>query len=235
MTDPLILLVEDEDHLAETLWFNLRAEGYEPIRAADLASARAALTEHRFALILLDVMLPDGSGFELAAELRARGERVPVLMLTARTTTSDVVHGLEQGADDYLGKPFALEELFSRMAALLRRQSWQTTTNTATADGLIVVGACNIDSRTGNADTLRGPVQLTDVELKLLRYFVAHPDQDLGRDRLLEAVWGLPSSSGARSRTLDTFVMRLRKIIEADPADPMHFRTVYGLGYRFTP
>jgi DNA-binding response OmpR family regulator len=228
-----LLLVEDEAHVAESIVFNLVREGYRVDTVADIAGARRAWETGRHGLVILDVMLPDGSGFDLLAERRAAGSRAPVLMLTARAGTADVVRGLELGADDYLAKPFAVAELLSRIAALLRRRGWDTPA--ADEPARAAFGGNRVDLATGAADTGRGPAQLTEMETKLLRCFIRHRGEELSREFLLAEVWDLAVEQGARSRTLDTFVMRLRKLLEPDPAAPVHFRTVYGVGYKFLP
>jgi len=227
---PELLLVEDEAHVAETLTFNLEREGFRVEHTADVAAARSAWEAGGHRLVILDVMLPDGSGFDLLAERRAAGSRVPVLMLTARSGTPDLVRGLELGADDYLGKPFAIEELLSRIAALLRRAGWDAPAAPATT---ATFGGTRVDLSTGEAETPRGPARLTEMETRLLRCFLDHPGEELSRAFLLAEVWDLPVERGARSRTLDTFVMRLRKLLELNPAEPKHLRTVYGVGYKF--
>jgi len=232
MTATQILMVEDEEHLSSTLSFILEAEDYEVAVAEDLTGARARVAEQQWELIILDVMLGEENGFDLLEEMRERDDHTPVLMLTARADTPDVVAGLGLGADDYLGKPFEVDELLVRVAALLRRSRWQRS---RAPDETIVFGGNRVDARSGLAQTATGQQRLTDQELKLLRFFAAHPHEELSRQRLLEAVWDLPAGSAARSRSLDTFMMRLRKHFEADPADPEFFRTVYGVGYRFTP
>lgn len=230
---PYLLLVEDEVNLARTISFNLEQEGYRVDQAHFLSAARLHLPRVTYDLVVLDVMLPDGSGLDFLRELRAAGNHTPILVLTARTATTDVVHGLRTGADDYLGKPFALDELLSRIAALLRRQAWvdKTPENARMA----VFGDNRIDLDTGTAETRHGTVQLTETELRLLRYFVHHRGEDLPRQRLLAEVWDLAVADGASSRTLDNFVLCLRRHLETDPAKPVHFRTVYGTGYRFHP
>lgn len=226
-----LLLVEDEIGLAQTITFNLEQEGYRVDQAHALAAARLLLPRVSYDLVVLDIMLPDGSGLDFLRELRHAGNHTPILVLTARTTTSDVVEGLRTGADDYLGKPFALDELLSRIEALLRRQTWAETTCESVR--IAVFGKNRIDLGTGVADTPYGRAQLTETELRLLRYFVSHRGEDLQRQRLLSEVWDLAVSDGASSRTLDNFVLCLRRHLEVDPAKPVHIRTVYGTGYRF--
>jgi DNA-binding response OmpR family regulator len=226
--DSDLLLVEDERHLADTIAFNLEAEGYQVRVAPTIAAARAALQVRTPDLIILDAMLPDGDGFRLCTDLRAAGDHTPVLMLTARSSRDDIVEGLSSGADDYLAKPFDLDELLGRIAAQLRRRRWSQRS----ASEHVCLGPHRVDLRTGIV-TVEGQqsTRLGDMEIRLLRYLANNPGQDLDRTRILAAVWNLPPDR-ARSRTLDTHIARLRKRLEADPANPRHLLTVHGVGYR---
>lgn len=232
MSTDRLLLVEDEDRLARNLVLNLEAEGHQVIHAGDCASARAAvLAGNQIDLIILDLMLPDGNGLELAQAWRADGILAPILMLTARTATVEVVQGLAAGADDYLGKPFALEELLVRVAALLRRARMP-----ATASGhRVVFGPNQVDLASGHCSTATGERELTALELRLFRHFARKPNQVISREELLREVWEIKEPDKIRTRTIDTFLGRLRKFFEADPAKPRFFRTEHGEGYRFLP
>ncbi|MBX3271500.1 MAG: response regulator transcription factor [Sandaracinaceae bacterium] len=226
-----ILVVEDEEHLAAGLKLNLELEGYEVDLAgtAREAGERLLLTD-RYALIVLDVMLPDRSGFELCKKLRDAGNYTPVIMLTARGAAQDRVEGLESGADDYVVKPFELDELLARVGSILRRQAWAQ--NGGVAPQLTAFGRARVafDAHEVTVDGRR--VELTRLELDLLRYFVANPGRVIGRDELLEKVWKLRSHS---SRTIDNFISRLRRHFEDDPTQPRHFLSVRGAGYKFMP
>ena len=226
-----LLLVEDEEHLAFALEFNLKEEGFEVAVAATLAQARALLAG-AFDLLILDVMLPDGNGFELCKELRRQGNRVPILFLTARGSLEDIVQGLEAGGDDYVTKPFALKELMSRVTAMLRRRQWDGPAEPAQeAASEYRFGEHVINFETREAVAFGRQVGLTDLEFRILRYFVDHPDRVIAREELLSNVWEV--SPETNTRTVDVFVARLRRVFERDPADPQHFKTVRGAGYRY--
>ena len=230
-----ILLVEDEDHLAFTVSFNLGEEGYRVDVANSLESARALLDDEHD-LIVLDLMLPDGSGSDLARELREQGNLVPILMLTAKGTPNDIVAGLEAGADDYLTKPFELSELIGRISAMLRRRAWET--QRLTQPEALDIREYAFDGNEINFVTQKvlaqgQPVKLTALELRLLQFFIEREKQVVSREELLEAVWDMPPLTN--TRTVDNFLVRLRRVFEKDPAEPLHFQTVRGVGYRFVP
>lgn len=227
-----LLLVEDEERLAKNLVLNLAAEGHRVTYAADCAAARAAMASgDHVDLVVLDLMLPDGSGLELATEWRGQGHLCPILMLTARTATKEVVEGLAAGADDYLGKPFALEELLVRLSALLRRSRLPAHR----AGQLVTFGANEVDLTTGRATTAKGDKKLTALELRLLRHFARKPGVGISREELLREVWEIEEPDKVRTRTIDTFLGRLRKLFEENPGEPRHFLTEHGAGYRFNP
>jgi DNA-binding response OmpR family regulator len=232
---PRILIVEDEDHLATGLKLNLELEGY----AAEVAStAREAgeqlLDAARFDAIVLDVMLPDLDGFSLCARLRQSGNYTPVIMLTARNAAEDRVRGLEAGADDYLVKPFDLNELLARVRSALRRQQWdQKKDDPAPVRRVVEIGEARVDFESHEVLVRGEPVKLTRLEIDLLRYFVEHPGKVLSRDALLEEVWKLRNYSTAR--TVDNFISRLRRHFEPDPQEPRHFVSVRGAGYKYVP
>jgi DNA-binding response OmpR family regulator len=229
-----LLLVEDEEHLAFSLRFNLEAEGFAVDHAASLAAAHGWLASTSYDAFVLDVMLPDGDGIDFCRQLRSAGDRSPILILTALGTTADVVRGLEAGADDYVTKPFAWPELLGRLMALLRRQRWDRLLASAPPRGQVRFGAGHlVDLDRGHAYTNGQQVQLTDLEFALLAFFLTHPNQAIPRERLLEEVWRLPGT--LQTRTVDNFLVRLRRQFERDPAHPEHFQTVRGAGYRFRP
>ncbi len=228
-----LLVVEDEAHLAAGLKLNLELEGY----AVDVAvTAREAgellLRADAYDAIVLDVQLPDIDGFELCRKLRASGNYTPVIMLTARSAAEDRVHGLEVGADDYLVKPFELDELLARVRSLLRRRQWERTEEPASS-GRIAFGRASVDFGSHEVRVAGSPVSLTRLELDLLRYFVENPGRVLSREELLEQVWKLRNYSSLR--TVDNFISRLRRHFELDPANPVHFLSVRGAGYKFVP
>jgi two-component system OmpR family response regulator len=229
-----ILVVEDEQHLAFGIKYNLEAEGYEVVTAGDGPTALKLFeeNEHPFDLVILDLMLPGMSGYAVCEALRQDGNEVPVLMLSARTLVEDRVRGYDVGADQYLQKPFELEELLSMTRNLLARrmrdvgQPALKPVETVYEFGRAVV---NFDTF---AVTVAGePVRLTHTEMKLLRYFAENEGSVVTRNQLLEHVWGL--SHMPTTRTVDNFIVNLRKYFEEDPARPKHFLSVRGTGYRF--
>jgi two-component system, OmpR family, alkaline phosphatase synthesis response regulator PhoP len=229
-----LLIVEDEDHLAFALEFNLKEEGYRVDVAMTLGQAQALLP-NGYDAILLDVMLPDGNGFEFCKELRQNANTVPVVFLTAKGSLDDIVSGLEAGGDDYVIKPFALAELIGRVGALLRRRGWDRATpaqRSSPADEYRF-GEHWVNFVTREARAWGRPAELTDLEFKILKYFADHPGRVVGRQELLANVWEVSPSSN--TRTVDVFVARLRRSFERDPANPVYFETVRGQGYRFLP
>lgn len=227
---PRLLLVEDEPGLVMTLTDRLVAEGYDVESAMDARKALDAASTGGFDIILLDVMLPGGNGFDVCRTLRQKGLETPVLMLTARGQIVDKVVGLKLGADDYLVKPFEMAELLARIEALLRRGGTRATPTPGTTDGF-AFGDITVDFR--RAEVTRGgqAVELSAREFKLLRYFVEHRGAALTRDELLNEVWGynaMPST-----RTVDVHVAWLRQKLEDNPRHPQYILTVHGLGYKF--
>jgi DNA-binding response OmpR family regulator len=230
-----LLVIEDEEHLAAGLKLNLELEGYE----VDVATTAREAGEHllradAYDAIVLDVMLPDVNGFELCQKLRKAGNFTPVIMLTARSAAEDRVHGLEAGADDYLVKPFELDELLARVRSLLRRRQWERAEEVSTTrGGRVSFGQAVIDFDSHDVRVAGDSLKLTRLELDLVRYFVENAGRVIGRDELLEQVWKLRNYSTAR--TVDNFISRLRRHFEADPARPRHFLSVRGAGYKFVP
>jgi DNA-binding response OmpR family regulator len=228
---PRLLLVEDEQHLAAGLKLNFELEGYDIEIAGTAREAGRLLGQPgSFDVVLLDVMLPDSDGFTICREMRANGNYTPVLMLTARGQPNDRVEGLEAGADDYLPKPFELDELLARVRSLLRRQAWQQQPE---LDTLYRFGRAEIDFDRHEARVGGEPIVTTSLELSLLRYFAENPERVLSRAELLEQVWNLQNYPN--TRTVDNFVMRLRRHFEADSSRPVYFRSVRGAGYKFVP
>lgn len=225
-----ILIVEDESHLADGITFNLRAEGHQVVVVGDGESALKALRNtHGFDAVVLDVMLPGMDGFDVAAKLRERGEYVPILMLTARNRSQDVMKGFASGADDYLPKPFELGILIARLNGLLRRKQWAA--QPAAAREEFSFGECRLDMSSLELEAHGQKHQLTAMEAGLLRFLVKHSGQALSRKTILEEVWGLREDTDTRA--IDNFVARLRKYIEKRPATPKHLLTVRGVGYKF--
>ena len=229
-----ILVVEDEQHLAEGLRFNLEAEGYQ-VQVADTGEtaldliARAAADP--FDVVVLDLMLPGIDGFEVMTRMRQGGQFVPTLMLTARNHPDDVLKGFAAGADDYLTKPFDLAILIARLRGLLRRREWLRASITPEPTDSFTFG-----EKTIRFDLLELRVRdqvfpLTLMEANLLRHLIHNEGKPVSRKKMLEEVWGLHEDTDTRA--IDNFVVRLRRYIEDDPTRPRHLLTVRGVGYRF--
>lgn len=229
-----ILIAEDDPNIRLGLVATLESEGYAVTAAADGAQALKLFPQEKFELVILDVMMPRASGYDVCRELRARGTRVPVLFLTAKGEEIDKVVGLKLGADDYVTKPFGVHELLARVEALLRR-SRTTAVENAGADAALPavfhLGAAEIDRRKFTAKIADRAGELTARELRLAEVFAAHPGEVLTRDALLNAVWGV--SYFGTTRTLDQHVAQLRKKVEAVPDEPRTIITVHGVGYRY--
>jgi two-component system alkaline phosphatase synthesis response regulator PhoP len=234
-----ILIVEDEQHIADGLCFNLEAEGHEPVVARDGERAlKIVLEEQRpFDVIVLDVMLPGKDGYAVAAELRGAGKYVPILMLTARGRAEDVLRGFESGADDYLPKPFELSILIARLNGLLRRRRWNEepppAEDAAPRNDSFAFAGRTLDFAAMEVHAGGKSYQLTLMECELLRYLVKKAGQPVSRRAILEDVWGL--AEGTDTRAIDNFIVRLRRYIEDRPAAPKFLQTVRGVGYKFVP
>jgi DNA-binding response OmpR family regulator len=239
-----ILIVEDEQHIAEGLCFNLEAEGHEAVVAPDGERALDLLRDdgRPFDVVVLDVMLPGKDGFTVASELRAAGRFVPILMLTARGRPEDVLRGFQAGADDYLPKPFELSILIARLDGLLRRRRWnELGTAAAGAASPPDVPSTDVYAFAGRtldftAMEVRAggkAYRLTLMECELLRYLVKNAGQPVSRRAILEEVWGLHEETDTRA--IDNFIVRLRRYLEDRPAAPQFLQTVRGVGYRFVP
>ncbi len=242
-----VLVVEDESHLANGLSYNLEAEGHsvEVVGDGESALERLLANKESFDAVVLDVMLPGKDGFEVATELRANQNFVPVLMLTARGRPEDVLKGFASGADDYLPKPFDLTILLARLKGLLRRSEWLQASRSSGAGsaGAETGGPAtgfgdvfsfrgkSIDFSTLELSTTRGKVQMTLMEADLLRHLIRSGGRVVSRKSILEEVWDLKEDTDTRA--IDNFVVRLRRYIEDDPARPQHLLTVRGVGYRF--
>lgn len=228
-----ILVVEDEKHLAEGLRFNLEAEGYA-VEVVDTGEAAVGLLTGQsrdFDVVVLDVMLPGIDGFEVVAKMRAAGRFIPVLMLTARGHSDDVLKGFASGADDYLPKPFELSILIARIQGLLRRRDWLRPPPAEPQESVFTFG-----DKAVYFDLLelhvRGEVfPLTLMEMNVLRYLIRHEGKPVSRRTMLEEVWGLREDTDTRA--IDNFIVRLRRYIEDDATTPRHVLTVRGVGYRF--
>lgn len=228
-----VLVVEDEENIASGLKLNLEIEGYiAEVAGTAREASHKLVSSSSFDLILLDVMLPDMSGFELLSRVRDAGNRTPVIMLTARDSATDRVKGLESGADDYIGKPFELGELLARVRSLLRRMGWESEMPSRDTTTLHFAQA-EIDFDTFDVTVAGKSLDLTRLELDLVRYFSENPGRVIPRKELLAEVWELENYPN--TRTVDNFIVRLRKYFEPDPKDPQHFISVRGAGYKFIP
>jgi DNA-binding response OmpR family regulator len=253
-----VLVVEDEAHLAQGLRFNLQAEGHAVEVAGDGESALQRLVEKGecFDAVVLDVMLPGKSGFDVAALLREKKNYVPILMLTARGRAEDVLQGFAAGADDYLPKPFELAILIARLESLLRRSAWMKVEESADGGKIhennhdddeqmrgprpsepkaggdtFSFGGKTIDFGELELRALGNTIHLTVMEAEFLRYLVHSEGRIVSRKSILEDVWGLHEDTDTRA--IDNFVVRLRRYMEEDPSSPKHLQTVRGVGYRF--
>ncbi len=234
-----ILVVEDEQHLAEGLRFNLEQEGYE-VQVVDNGESALALlvgaARVSFDIVVLDVMLPGISGFEVVSEMRREGQYVPTLILTARGHSQDVLQGFESGADDYLTKPFELEILIARIRGLLRRGEWLRRSLPKVQPPAETEDSFTFGEKSVYFDLLELRVRdqifpLTLMEMNVLRYLISRAGKPVSRGEMLEEVWGLREDTDTRA--LDNFIVRLRKYIEDDPGKPRHLLAVRGVGYRF--
>ncbi|HEY3972809.1 MAG TPA: response regulator transcription factor [Candidatus Sulfotelmatobacter sp.] len=241
-----VLVVEDEDHLAQGLRFNLEAEGYaaEVVGDGETATDRLLEKKEDFDVVVLDIMLPGKDGFSVVSELRAAHNYVPVLMLTARGRPEDVLKGFACGADDYLPKPFDLSILLARLQGLLRRSQWTRAGQAASsgaaeradAAGVEDFGTFSFSDKTIDFGALElrsgeSTIHLTVMESELLRHLVRNDGKIVSRKQILEEVWGLHEDTDTRA--IDNFVVRLRRYMEDDPVHPRHLLTVRGVGYRF--
>jgi DNA-binding response OmpR family regulator len=223
-----VLIVEDEQHLAEGLRFNLEAEGYAVAVEETGEGAIERLLQRRdpFDLVVLDVMLPGKTGFEVVSELRAARQFVPVLMLTARGRPEDVLKGFAAGADDYLPKPTELAILIARIGGLLRRSKWTRPLQDEYSFSGKTIDFDRLELRVGDRT-----LPLTLMEANLLRHLIRHEGRAVSRKAMLEEVWGVREDTDTRA--IDNFIVRLRRYIETEPAKPKHLLTVRGVGYRF--
>ena len=222
-----ILLVEDEQSIRDTVKLNLELEGYEVVTASTGKKALKAIKEQHFDLIILDIMLPEVDGYQIAEQTRLTNTRVPIIMVTAKADGADRIQGLKKGADDYLAKPFQLEELLLRVEKLLAR------TKTESGDNVdkVTFGPNKVNFQTYEAQTPRGVINLTKKEAMLLKLLVDRKNEVVSRQQILQAVWGYdvyPST-----RTIDNFILSFRKYFEEDPKNPKHFQSIRGVGYKF--
>jgi len=231
MTEPntKILLVEDDEAIAQGLALNLKLEGFTPITAHDGAAALAAIAEHHPALILLDISLPKRNGLEVLRETREAGDTTPVIVLSARQNELDKVSALRLGADDYVTKPFGVAELLARIDAVLRRLPAADSSDGQTER--LYFADVEIDLVTRQVYRDGKQVSMTHLEFELLTFLIRNPGKVFSREQLLQQVWGIQHKSSAR--TVDNFVGQLRSKLEDQPNKPAHILTVRGNGYRF--
>lgn len=224
-----ILIVEDEDHIRENLRLNLELEGYEVVSAADGIKAVKLFREQRFNLVLLDVMLPEMDGYDVCEQIRLDDSDTPILFLTAKDTAQDKIKGLRTGGDDYITKPFNLEELLLRVKILIKRS--MKSMGGADEMNEYHFGNNSINFITYEAQGVRGALKLTNKELKLLKLLIDRKGEVVSRQHILQTVWGYdvyPST-----RTIDNFILAFRKYFEDDPKNPVFFHSIRGVGYKF--
>ena len=229
MNSARILLVEDEPHIATGLIYNLEIEGYLVDHVETGEDALEHLWNREYGLVVLDLMLPGVDGLEVCQRIRKQDPRLPILMLTARGEEKDRVEGLSRGADDYMTKPFSLDEFLLRVKGMLRRSNWYRPGSRE--ESSLQFGRNEVFLDEHRARSGAGEISLTEIEVRLLRTFFRREGEVIPRSELLEAAWGLAPDT--ETRTLDNFIVRLRKYFEDDPARPAHFLTVRGRGYRF--
>lgn len=226
-----ILLAEDEEHLSEAIKLNLEMEGFFVKAIANGKEVMDCFDKERFDLVILDVMLPDLDGFRICENIRLKNDTVPILFLTAKNTSEDRITGLKKGADDYLTKPFHLQELLLRTGNLIKRNK-QNKIVPATLN-IFNFGENSINFNTYEALSIHGKkIELTRKEVLLLKLLIERKNEVVPRKLILESVWGYdvyPST-----RTIDNFILIFRKYFEKDPKNPKHFHSIRGIGYKFT-
>jgi two-component system alkaline phosphatase synthesis response regulator PhoP len=234
-----ILVIEDERHIAEGLQLNLSLQGYEVRLAFNGVSGLQEWKDWQPDLIVLDIMLPGIDGLSILRSIRLENEMIPILILSAKTDIDDKVKGLSYGVDDYLTKPFSLEEFLLRVERLLKRASWNSDTSTRqNADtesnrNEYAFGGNRIDFERMTAHCRSGRITLTEQEAKLLKLFIANQGKPLSRQKLLQIGWGY--SKRTATRTVDNFIVRFRKYFEKNPKAPEHFISIRSIGYAFYP
>jgi DNA-binding response OmpR family regulator len=224
-----ILVIEDEPDIVRGLRDALEFEGFEVLARGTGAEGLAAAMDWAPDAVLLDLMLPDDNGYRVCETLRLRNETVPIIILTAKAQESDKIRGLDAGADDYVTKPFSVAELIARINAIFRRQARMVTHS----DEIFTIGTWQINARKHTMSKGRVSKRLTFYELEVLKLLRERSDETVSRDELLEKVWGIQASP--TSRTVDNFIVKLRRKLEEDQKNPRHILTVYGLGYKLVP
>lgn len=227
-----VLIVEDEAHLAEGLKFNVELDGMKAVIATDSIEAEKALSAGGLDAVVMDVMLPGKTGFEIVEAMRSRGDFTPVLMLTALGRPEDVLEGFAAGADDYLPKPFDLKIFLARLSGLIRRSEWsQKKKERSDVEDTISINGREIDLANLELRHDGEVIRLTLMEINLLKYLIRHEGTAVSRKTILEDVWGLQEDTDTRA--IDNFIVRLRKYLEDRPNDPQIVQTVRGIGYKF--
>ena len=223
-----IIIVEDEKNIANGLKFNLESEGYS---VKIFSTAEDAMGSYAsFDLMILDIMLPGINGFDFLAHIRSIDPKYPVLILSAKTEEENILKGLSGGADDYISKPFSLQELLLRIKRILKRQEWYT--NVLKKEESITFGDFYINFDTQEAKTVQGSVVLTQYECYVMKYLIENKNRNVTREELLEKVWGY--SNTMETRTVDAFISRLRKYFESNLKEPRHIKSIRSVGYRFS-
>ena len=232
-----ILVVEDEKHIAEGLKLNLILQGYAAEIARDGGDALRLWKEQRPDLIILDIMLPVIDGLSVLQHIRLEDDQIPILILSAKSAHNDKIKGLSYGVDDYLTKPFHLDELLLRIERLLKRYAWSGDRDNAGWDemdavpAVYVFGSNKIDFKTATAECRYGTIRLTEQEIRLMKLFIAHRGRPLSRSKLLKVGWGYTGKT--TTRTVDNFIVRLRKYFEENPKKPVYFKSLRSVGYVF--
>lgn len=229
-----ILVVEDEPSMQMGLSDNLEFEGYEVAVSSDGQEGLDRILNESFDLVVLDVMLPSMSGFEVCKTVRKKGDSTPIILLTAKGEELDKVRGLELGADDYITKPFSLRELLARIKAVLRRNNPSPSQKTSSKNNIIEVGRLKVLTDAYEAFTDEEPIKMSHKEFEIIRYLWEHARQTVSRYDLLENIWGYEEDQPT-TRTVDNFIVKLRQKIETNPNDPRHILTVHGVGYKLIP
>ena len=231
MTQIKVLVAEDDTNIRMGLVDTLESEGYGVSQAKDGKMAMQLFDKDCFDLVLLDVMMPEKSGYDVCRDIRATNEDIPIIMLTAKVEEIDKVVGLKLGADDYMTKPFGIHELLARISAVLRRSKREKNKDKAIVDQPFMFGEFEVNPKTYKINKEKNSIDISERELRLICHFHVHPGEVLSRDNILNAIWGIDYLG--TTRTLDQHIAQLRKKIEMDPSNPMLITTIHGVGYRY--
>ena len=231
MTQIKVLVAEDDTNIRMGLVDTLESEGYGVSQAKDGKMAMQLFDKDCFDLVLLDVMMPEKSGYDVCRDIRATNEDIPIIMLTAKVEEIDKVVGLKLGADDYMTKPFGIHELLARISAVLRRSKRKKNKDKEIFDQPFMFGEFEVNPKTYKINKEKNSIDISERELRLICHFHVHPGEVLSRDNILNAIWGIDYLG--TTRTLDQHIAQLRKKIEMDPSNPMLITTIHGVGYRY--